>query len=1026
MLDSVVVNSGLTLNPTLSTVPLDSTTHRSNLSDLSGPSSTLNRLSSSSSYPLLLEEQSLSAAQTVYNTTYDLPIVTGQSLDPNLGGFDTPFDTIDTTATTDALIGSGKDAALVGTLSTTISDNHLSNAIGSYNDSLWRATNFGTLRGNISSNNQISNNDPGDFFMFQLDTASNLNITLTGMMADADLYLFQDFNGNGVYEINETIGYSNLYGNASESISLQNQAPGNYYVYVDRYSGRTNYTLSLTSDGAGDMLPTARDLGFLGGGVVSDFVSSGDRSDVYRFHLDTTSDVNLNLTGLSGDADLYLIQDFNGNNWVENNEILSYSTAAGSSPEAIAVNGLLAGTYYVQVLQYNGATNYDLGLLATPTEPGESLGTAAELGSLAGQISVSEIVGNFDSQDVYRFSLNTTSDLNLNLTGLSADADLFLIRDFNNNGLLDSIDTLANSRAAGITPEAISINGLSAGNYFAVVQQYIGDTSYTLTLTADAAGETLFSARNLGSLNSSVSLIDYVGISDPLDYYRFSLNTLSNLSVNLQGLTADADIFLIQDFNNNGIAESWETLAFSNFVGSSPETINLNGLAAGNYFVAVNQYSGNTNYLLNLSAESVGGLRTQAGTLWADTFTYVPGFSYTVFSGNGNVNFGEGGRDFIDLSNQFSNSITFNLATATGGGVLFDPGNGTRVFDAITLNNGNQILFEGIDSIAFADTILNLSVIPNDPLFSEQWNLHMMDVHNAWRFTTGSSNVLIGVQDTGLGVDSFGNIHPDLRTNTLILNSNYTDESLDPSHGTAVQGIIATETNNGFGISGINWNSPVFNIDVLDGNWEDLDLFQGTQTMINQALLSGQRLIINLSLRYTANPFFEQLVSAYQDSVLFVIASGNEDNSNISYPSQLANLYSNVIAVGASWGTEDINGNSRVPGTRISYPGIWGSNYGFGLTLMGPSEVPTTEASPSFFGSNFYFEDDFNGTSAATPNVAGVASLVWSVNPNLTAAQVRTILQETAYDLGSPGYDLVYGSGFVNSDAAVRRAIAFA
>ena len=66
----------------------------------------------------------------------------------------------------------------------------------------------------------------------------------------------------------------------------------------------------------------------------------------------------------------------------------------------------------------------------------------------------------------------------------------------------------------------------------------------------------------------------------------------------------------------------------------------------------------------------------------------------------------------------------------------------------------------------------------------------------------------------------------------------------------------------------------------------------------------------------------------------------------------------------------------------------------------------------------------FNGTSAATPNVTGVASLVWSANPNLSATQVKQILSQTAYDLSVPGYDTVYGSGFVNADAAVRRAMA--
>jgi subtilisin family serine protease len=747
-------------------------------------------------------QQPLNNVQAVYSFGPELPILTGQSthLAPDVSN--SSIGTVSPETGTDTLTGSSNDAALVGSLGTDASVSAANTEISLSNDTLLGAANLGTLRGNLNFNNQISKDDPGDYFTFQLDTPSDLDLTLSGMTADADLYLFQDFNSNGVFDTSEIIAYSNLFGNSPESISLLAQAPGSYYLYVDRYKGKTNYTLTLTSDGAGEGLPTARNLGLLErGSVVSDFVGSGDRLDVYRSQLNTTSDVSLNLTRLSADADLYLIQDF----------------------------------------------------------------------------------------------------------------------------------------------------------------------------------------------------------------------------------------------NNDGVAESSEILASSIVTGNSAEAITFNGLSPGNYFVAVGQYSGDTNYLLGLAASPLGGLRLAAGTLWADTFTYTPGFSYSVFSGNGNVNFGDGGRDVIDLSNQFSSSIILNLATVPSGGVLFDPGNGTRVFDGITLSDGSQILFEGIDSILFADGMLNLAEVPNDPLFWEQWNLHMMGVQNAWGFTTGSPNVLIGVQDSGLatGIDGSDNIHPDLGADTPRVNGNYTDESQpfddDYGHGTAVQGIIAAETNNGSGISGINWNSPVVNIDVLGGDEGDLNLGESTQIMIDQALRNGQRLVINLSLENLdpmfRDPLFEQLIANYQNSVLFVIASGNGNNNSLAYPAILANLYSNVIAVGASWGTEDRGGNPQIPGTRIFYPDsepdTWGSNYGFGLTLMAPSEVLTTTVTPSSFGGNFTY-DNFWGTSAAAPNVAGVASLVWSVNPNLTAAQVRAILQETAYDLGSPGYDLEYGSGMVNADAAIRRAIALA
>ena len=250
-------------------------------------------------------------------------------------------------------------------------------------------------------------------------------------------------------------------------------------------------------------------------------------------------------------------------------------------------------------------------------------------------------------------------------------------------------------------------------------------------------------------------------------------------------------------------------------------------------------------------------------------------------------------------------------------------------------------------------------------------------------------------------------------------------------HGTAVQGIIAANSNNGSGIAGINWGSDVANLDVLDGNLEDLTSAQATQLMIDQAASQGQNLVINMSFgvesfgatNHPNHAELEQVVAA-NPNTLFVIAAGNSGNlgqEGIASPAILAQAYDNVIAVGASWGYQNEFGSATEPGTRIEYDGYWGSQYGAGLTLMGPSEVITTDAFPD---SGFGYSPAFNGTSAATPNVTGVASLVWSANSNLTAADIKQILSETATDLGQAGYDIFHGHGFVNADAAVRRAIA--
>ena len=205
--------------------------------------------------------------------------------------------------------------------------------------------------------------------------------------------------------------------------------------------------------------------------------------------------------------------------------------------------------------------------------------------------------------------------------------------------------------------------------------------------------------------------------------------------------------------------------------------------------------------------------------------------------------------------------------------------------------------------------------------------------------------------------------------------------------------------------------------------------------MINEANRRGQRLVINMSLgsdgfNQNFHPSLARIIAS-NSNVLFVISSGNsghQGRAGLASPAVLAQQYGNVIAVGASWGTRDRDGFARTPGQRIQY-NTWGSQYGTGLTLMGPSEVISTEAIRTQSGTQFgYYTSGkhFDGTSAAAPNVAGVASLVWSANRNLSAGQVRGILSRTAVDVGARGYDYAHGHGFVNADAAVRQALAFA
>ncbi|BAZ38051.1 hypothetical protein NIES4101_39860 [Calothrix sp. NIES-4101] len=635
--------------------------------------------------------------------------------------------------------------------------------------------------------------------------------------------------------------------------------------------------------------------------------------------------------------------------------------------------------------------------------PGNPLSTAVDINISTGFQVYTDTVDSFDSGKLYRFGLQGRSSFNLSLKELGSNLNVDLIADKNTNGVFDAGEVIKTSQSTR-RGERISAS-IDEGIYYIYVygvseqSGVLGTYNLTLSVISDAED----------SSNQPVS-------TSPSDLSNISLTPLP------EGSSA---------------SRPWSLRQIRAAIPADNSASNL----------PIPQVS--------------PGKIWQQGTLGADTLVYDRSNQTTFVSGNGNINFGTGRRDVLDLktiAGITSNQATFSWANATGGGVVENPGNGNRLLDAITFNNGNRILFEGIEQIVFADITYDLTianpniglgsaatVTTNDEKFAQQWDLHMTGVHNAWRFTTGSAGVLIGIEDSGLGRDSNGVTHPDLRS-TIFSGNNYIDESAGYSHGTLVQSTIAAASNNGFGMAGINWNSDVMHIDVLGNNINgtyqldpgDKTLVEATQELINQANSKGQKLIVNLSLVGGSSDIFQQLIANNQDRVLFVIAAGNEDVGEVSSPASFAQNYGNVVSVGASWGNRDWYGNAKNLGERASYsnPKWWGSNYTNDtainaglrpLTLMAPTEFTAANADRNSAGSfNFGYNDKFNGTSASTAIASGVASLVWSANTNLNASQIRSILSETAYDLGTPGYDKYYGNGFVNADAAVRRALALA
>ncbi|EGJ34493.1 MULTISPECIES: PPC domain-containing protein [Moorena] len=358
----------------------------------------------------------------------------------------------------------------------------------SYNLSLSATVNLGTLTNTpVTRNNfSVSADDPKDVFEFRLNGTSNIYIALTDISAgdDADLRVFRDSNDNGVFDsADQEIASSRIGGNSDDIINLADQGSGLYFAQVERFapgsSGSVSYNLSLSN---------TFNLGTLTNTPVTRnnlFLTPDDPKDVFEFRLNGTSNINIALTDISAedDADLRVFRDSNDNGIFDSaDQEIASSRIGGNSDDSINLADQVTGLYFAEVERYapgsSGSVSYDIAL--STSDRSNILHTEQDFGDLSADRSLSGFVGDTDTTDTYEFSIGLFEGVNINLTGLSSDADLQVIRDSNNNGLVDSGEVIDTSTRGGSLSESININ--SPGDYFVQVYQFSGDTSYTLTL----------------------------------------------------------------------------------------------------------------------------------------------------------------------------------------------------------------------------------------------------------------------------------------------------------------------------------------------------------------------------------------------------------------------------------------------------------------------------------------------------------------------------------------------------------------
>jgi len=309
--------------------------------------------------------------------------------------------------------------------------------------------------------------------------------------------------------------------------------------------------------------------------------------------------------------------------------------------------------------------------------------------------------------------------------------------------------------------------------------------------------------------------------------------------------------------------------------------------------------------------------------------------------------------------------------------------------------------------VAYAEPnhIVSIAEMPTDPLFSQLWGLHNtgqtggtnnkdIDAPEAWDFATGSSSIVVAVTDTGVDFT-----HPDL-VNQRWVNSlddagdnndddannlvddwsgwDFVNDDNDPfddnRHGTHVSGTIGAEANNGAGVVGVNWNVQIMALKFLSAAGSGT-----TADAIAATLYAADHGADVSSNSWGGGAYDQALLNAIEygasRGMLFVAAAGNDSYNNDVTPTYPATYASDAIVAVAA--TDHNDGLAFF------------SSYGAKTVDLGAPGVGILSTTPG----NTY--GTFDGTSMATPHVAGAAALIKDKFPGATLYGIKALLMNS-------------------------------
>jgi len=286
---------------------------------------------------------------------------------------------------------------------------------------------------------------------------------------------------------------------------------------------------------------------------------------------------------------------------------------------------------------------------------------------------------------------------------------------------------------------------------------------------------------------------------------------------------------------------------------------------------------------------------------------------------------------------------------------------------------------------------IELFSTPNDPLFPRQWDMHMVNATALWNAGITGRGARVAIIDSGIRRD-----HEDFNPSSIATGFNYVTNNtavLDTDgHGTAVAGVIIATRDNRLGMAGLVDQATVIPLQVFDGRTTNLNL---AIAAIYDAVDVFDADVINMSWGIVGGGTSQALEVAINHAIsrnVIVVASvGNNGTTSYSQPAS----FPNVIGVGAVDHTGTVAGFSqRNTSVFVTAPGV-------DVITVGVRDRVT-----------YMYE---SGTSISAPFVSAMAAAARSINPDISVAQFRTALQNSAVPVGG-GYNTSYGHGIIDME----------